>query len=107
MSKYLIDLTTSHAGNRRLLARTSGVLLVVVACVASPLGAVGLAATSDQTQPLGGCPVGGEWQLVSADVGPVAQQLDAKGNQDGWACKTFVSGSGQVIDNRVQAGAPS
>jgi hypothetical protein len=73
-------------------------------------GALAAASTSPAvaSAPPGGCPLGGGWQLVSADVGPAAMSVDEHGNHDGLVCKTvFVNGSGatiaQVIDNDVQA----
>jgi hypothetical protein len=75
----------------------------------------GLAAPAAASEPLGGCPSGGGWALISPTSGPypwgpAAARVDQQGNNDGYACKTvFTNGSGmvvgQVIDNRVQAGS--
>lgn len=74
--------------------------VVTIALVAAAAG-VGSAKASAET--LGGCPPGGGWTLQPASIGPVATSVDTRGNQDGFVCQTFVSGNGQVIDNRVQA----
>jgi len=73
-------------------------------CIAG--GLTGAARAGD---PVAACPAGGGWQLVSASVGPAATRVDQHGNNDGYACKTIVTGEGkvvgQVIDNRVKAGS--
>ena len=83
-----------------VLAATGGLVAVLAAPVAAG-------------EPLGGCPSGGGWALISPTSGPypwgpAAERVDQQGNNDGYACKTvFTNGSGtvvgQVIDNRVQA----
>jgi hypothetical protein len=99
MSNYTNERELPGAGSvkRHLWLRASVAVLASAATL-------GIAVGPAQAEVLGGCPSGGEWQLVRASVGPVATQVDQQGNNDSWACKTFVSGSGKVIDNRVQAG---
>jgi hypothetical protein len=75
---------------------------VVLACAA--LSAAMLPTVSVQAADhANGCPTG--YELFQADdAHPAAQQVDARGNGDGWACrKPMHQGSYNVIDNRVQS----
>jgi hypothetical protein len=92
---------------RHLIASAALALTLATAAVAA------LAAPAAASEPVGGCPSGGGWALISPTSGPypwgpVAAQVDQRGNNDGYACKNvFTNGAGStfanVIDNRVQA----
>jgi hypothetical protein len=89
----------------------SGAMILAAAGAVAAL----LAVPATAGEPLGACPSGGGWALISPTSGPypwgpAAALVDQQGNNDGNACKTvFTNGSGQVvaqvIDNRVQAGS--
>ena len=89
------------------IIRSGAALLAAAAAI------VAASAAPAAADPLGGCPQGGGWALISPTSGPypwgpAAAMVDQQGNNDGYACKTvFTNGSGavvaQVIDNRVQA----
>ncbi|MGZ4314658.1 MAG: hypothetical protein ACXVRS_02370 [Gaiellaceae bacterium] len=86
------------------MIRAGAVLVATVAAVAGSS-----VASADA---VGGCPSGGGWALISPTSGPypwgpVAELVDQRGNDDGFACKTvYTNGAGtveaKVIDNRVQ-----
>lgn len=81
----------------RILTRATLIAFAFTALLASPATAA---------VPQGACPSRGDWQLISTEGEPFLQDLDAKGNADGFICFKPAVGAnplghrGTVIDNR-------
>jgi hypothetical protein len=67
---------------------------------------VAVAAVPANADPVGQCPPGPGWTMVTADFSPVTAIVDAAGNQDGYVCRLPFRtganlGSANLTDNNI------